>query len=90
MKVSLEHPSLNGNMLVIGAERTFKKTALMYPSILRMESTYVILDVNGSTQRKFGKAFLDAGYCVRSLNLMEPEKSDKYLPMLWIRMEFGK
>lgn len=80
MKVSLEHPSLNGNMLVIGAERTFKKTALMYPNILQMESTYVILDVNGCTQRKFGKAFLDAGYCVRSLNLMEPEKSDKYNP----------
>ena len=86
-KVSFEHPSLNGNMLVIGAERTFKKTALMYPNILQMESTYVILDVNGCTQRKFGKAFLDAGYCVRSLNLKEPEKSDRYNPFVYIETE---
>lgn len=68
----------------IGLTEKKQKTPLMYSNILQMDSTYVILDVNGCTQRKFGKAFLDAGYCVRSLNLKEPAKSDRYNPFVYI------
>ena len=87
LKVSLESGLSNNNMLVVGSSGTFKTTGLMHPNILQMVSAYVVLDVKGDTQRKLGKAFLKAGYQVRSLNLKEPAKSDRYNPFVYIETE---
>ena len=87
LKVSLESGLSNNNMLVIGSSGSFKTTGLMHPNILQMASTYVVLDVKGDTQRKLGKAFIKAGYQIRSLNLKTPAKSDQYNPFVYIETE---
>lgn len=67
----------NNNMLVIGSSGLYKTTSVMHQNILQFASTYVVLDVKGDTQRKTGNAFLEAGYKIHSLNLVEPERSDR-------------
>lgn len=87
LRVSLQSGLSNNNMLVIGSSGAYKTTGLMHPNILQMSSSYVILDVKGDTQRKLGKAFINAGYMVRSLNLKDPVRSDRYNPFEYIETE---
>lgn len=86
LKVGADRLS-NYNMMVIGASGSYKTTSVMHQNLLQFGAAYVVLDVKGDTQRKLGKAFLEAGYTIRSLNFKEPEKSDRYNPCAYIENE---
>lgn len=87
LEVPLDGGLSNNNLLVVGSSGAYKTTGLLHPNILKMQSTYVVLDVKGDTQRKLGKKFLKAGYQIRSLNLKDPRKSDRYNPFAYIENE---
>lgn len=87
LEVPLEGGLSNNNMLVVGASGAYKTTGLMHPNLLKFQSTYVVLDVKGDTQRKLGKTFVEHGYHVGSLNLKNPRKSDRYNPFIYIETE---
>ena len=87
VKVSLRGGLSNNNMLVVGSSGSFKTTSLLHQNILQFSSCYVVLDVKGDTQYKFGNAILDAGYTIRSLNFKQPEISDRYNPFVYIERE---
>lgn len=87
LKVSIRGGLSNNNMLVTGISGGFKTTGLMHPNLLQFHSSYVVLDVKGDTQRKLGKAFLENGYTIRSLNLKDPRKSDRINPFVNIERE---
>lgn len=87
LEVPLDKGLSNNNLLVVGSSGAYKTTGLLHPNILKMQSTYVVLDVKGDTQRKLGKKFQAAGYQVRSLNLKDPRKSDRYNPFAYIENE---
>lgn len=87
LQVSLRGGLSNNNALVVGSSGSFKTTSLMHQNLLQFGSCYVVLDVKGDTQRKFGNRMIKAGYTVKSLNFKVPEKSDRYNPFVYIERE---
>lgn len=89
MRVSLRTNALpNNNLLVIGSSGTFKTTTLVEQNILQFGSTYIMLDVKGSTQEKLGNKIVSRpDYQLKSINLKDPLKSDQYNPFLFIETD---
>lgn len=87
LEVSLVGGLANNNMAICATSGDFKTTAMVENNILRFLSSYVILDVKGELQRKWGNAFKCARYKVLSLNFQEPTKSDRYNPFVYIERE---
>lgn len=87
LEVSLVSGLANNNMLICATSGDFKTTSEVEQNILRFLSSYIILDVKGELQRRWGNAFKRAGYKVLSLNFHEPVKSDRYNPFVYIERE---
>lgn len=87
LKVSLRGVLSNNNMLIIGNTGCGKTTALMHQNLLQMNSAYVVLDVKGDTQRKLGRAMIEGGYYIGSLNFKQPQISDRWNPFVYIERE---
>lgn len=70
--------------------RTFPPgTVLRYDQIPddMQKTSYVILDPKGEIQANFGHAFLNCGYKVRVLNLVDMSRSDGYNPLEYIECD---
>lgn len=87
LQVSLRGDLSNNNMLVIGSSGTFKTTSVLHQNLLQYVAALVILDVKGDSQRKVGKALLAHAYNLWSLNLKQPQLSDRYNPFVYIERE---
>lgn len=87
IKVSKGKVLSNNNMLIIGSSGSYKTTSMVTPNILQAQSCYVLLDVKGDLLYNYGNYFREQGYTVRSLNLKEPLKSDRYNPFKYIETE---
>lgn len=87
LEVSLEGKLANNNMIICATSGDFKTTGVVEVNLLKFLSTYIVLDVKGELQRKWGNAFKRAGYKVQSLNFHEPAKSDRYNPFVYIERE---
>lgn len=87
LEVSLTGGLANNNMIICATSGDFKTTSEVETNLLKFQSSYIVLDVKGELQRKWGKAFLRAGYKILSLNFQEPEKSDRYNPFVYIERE---
>ncbi len=87
LEVSLVGGLANNNMIICATSGDFKTTSIVDLNVLRFLSSYIILDVKGEIQRKWGNAFKRAGYKISSLNFHEPEKSDRYNPFVNIEKE---
>lgn len=87
LKVSLRKGLSNNNMAVIASSGDFKTTGVVEQNLLQFISSYIVLDVKGELQRKWGNAFKKEGYKVQSLNFVEPQKSDRYNPFVYIENE---
>lgn len=77
----------NKNMLVIGGSGSYKTTSVVTPNILLANCTNVILDIKGELLRKHGKYLKKRGVTVKSLNLINPEESDRYNPFVYLEKE---
>ena len=77
----------NRNMLVIGGSGSYKTTSIVAPNLLLASNTNVFLDIKGELLRKFGKYLVSKGILVKSLNLINPEESDRYNPFAYIEKE---
>jgi type IV secretion system protein VirD4 len=77
----------NKNMLIIGGSGSYKTTSVLTPNILWAACTNVILDIKGDLLRKHGKYLIKHGVTVKSLNLINPEESDRYNPFAYISNE---
>lgn len=87
VSVSMEGVLSNNNMFIIGSSGSYKTNAVVTPNLLKAENHYIVLDVKGDLQYKFGHYLQEKGYTIRSLNLRDPEKSDRYNPFLYIEKE---
>ena len=74
-------------MFIIGSSGSYKTNAVVTPNLLKAANHYIALDVKGELQYKFGHYLQEKGYTIRSLNLKNPEKSDRYNPFLYIEKE---
>ena len=89
LAISLEGPNKlsNNNMLVIGSSGTYKTNAVVTPNLLRAAANYIVLDVKGELMYKYGRYLQKKEYVIRSLNLKNQEKSDRYNPYEYIETE---
>lgn len=87
VSLSLQGTLSNNNMAIFASSGCYKTTGLVEQNILRFGASYIILDVKGELKRKWGNAFLRAGYKVNTLDFKEPHKSDQYNPFAFIENE---
>lgn len=77
----------NLNSIVIGGSGSGKSFHVIEPNLLQANSSYVITDPDGYLYEKYGYYLQHMGYQIRCLNLVEPDKSDHYNPLAYIRSE---
>lgn len=87
LKVSTRGKLSNNNALVIGSSGSYKTTSFLEQNLLQFTGSFVVLDVKGATQRKLGNRLIQEGYMVKSVNLKEPDKSDRINPFVYIERE---
>lgn len=75
---------LNNNVLVVGAAGTGKTRSIVSPNILQATDSYIITDPKGLLHKKYGSYLRQKGYKVRVLDFVNPEKSQKYNPLMYI------
>lgn len=81
----LRKVGINKNILVIGGSGTGKSACYIKPNILQTLGSYVITDPKGELYRETSQFLKNSGYKVRTLNLVNPEYSDRYNPLAHIR-----
>lgn len=77
----------NNNMVVIGASGSFKTSSIVGPNILLGNTSMIILDVKGELLRRYGNYLKSIGFHIASFNLVEPWKSDRYNPFVYVERE---
>lgn len=77
----------NQNLLIIGGSGSFKTTSVVTPNLLVAGMTNVVLDIKGELLRKHGNYLKKHGITVKSLNLINPEESDRYNPFAYVEKE---
>lgn len=77
----------NRNILVIGGSGSYKTTSVVTPNLLLASGTNIFLDIKGDLLRKHGNYLRAHGVTVKSLNLINPEESDRYNPFVYIEKE---
>ena len=87
VSLSLRGTLSNNKMAIFASSGCYKTTGLVENNILRFGASYIVLDVKGELKRKWGKAFLRAGYKINTLDFKQPHKSDQYNPFAFIENE---
>lgn len=75
---------LNNNTLTIGGSGSGKTYSHVKPSALQMNCNYVITDPKDTLVREIGNAFVENGYDIKYLNLVDMSRSMKYNPLRYI------
>lgn len=75
----------NLNTVVIGGSGAGKSTSHVLINVLQASHSYVVLDPSGEMLRATGNYLKGHGYTIRVLNLVEPEKSNRYNPFVYLK-----
>ncbi len=75
----------NLNTVVIGGSGAGKSTSHVLINVLQASHSYVVLDPSGEMLRATGNYLKGHGYTIRVLNLVEPEKSNRYNAFVYLR-----
>ena len=77
----------NVNVLVVGGSGAGKSASYVIPNALQLLGSYVFTDPKGELYDKTAGYFMEKGYDVKVLNLVNPENSDGYNPLSHIKNE---
>lgn len=77
----------NINVLVIGGSGSGKSATFVIPNVLSLLGSYVFTDPKGELYDKTAGYFKQNGYDVKVFNLVTPNSSDGYNPLLNIKSE---
>ena len=78
----------NLNTLIVGGPGAGKTTGYVYPNLLEMSSSYVVLDPSGEVCRNTAKVLQEkGGYTVKVLNLKDTEYSWGYNPFAYLKSD---
>lgn len=77
----------NQNMIIVGIAGGYKTTSTLVPNLLAAHCTNVFLDIKGELLRKFGDFLKSIGVCVKVINLINRDESDRYNPFVYINCE---
>ncbi|MEG2348616.1 MAG: type IV secretory system conjugative DNA transfer family protein [Clostridia bacterium] len=75
---------INKNVLVVGGSGSGKTACYVKPNILQCLGSYVITDPKGELYRDMSGFLKANGYEVKAFNLVNPEYSDRYNPLMHI------
>lgn len=75
----------NYNSVIIGGPGAGKTTGFVYPNILEKNGSYVVIDPAGEVCRNTAKPMERDGYKVKTLDLVNPNRSWGYNPFSYIR-----
>ena len=78
---------LNNNDLLIGSSGSGKTGGYVIPNLQNLEGSIVVSDTKGQLEKLFRDKFIEKGYKVYSLNLVDTEKSCSYNPLKNIRRD---
>jgi len=76
---------LNNNVLVVGSTGFHKTRGVVMPNLAQMNSSYIITDPKGDLLKQFGNLFLENGYKVKVLDMINGKNSMHYNPFLYFR-----
>jgi len=77
----------NLHLLCIGGSGKGKSRSVVIPNLLQGNCNYICTDPSGELLRATGNYFLQAGYEVRVLNLVDMAASDSFNPFPYFRSE---
>ena len=76
---------LNNNILIVGASGSGKTSSLVEPNIRDTSDSMIISDPKGTLYDKFSEQLKNRGYVVKKLDFTDPEKSDHYNFIEYVR-----
>lgn len=84
-----KHPKYarNKNILVIGGSGSGKTRFFVKPNLMQMHSSYVVTDPKGTLLVECGKMLQKNGYKIKTLNLIDFNKSMHYNPFAYLHNE---
>ena len=77
----------NLNLLIAGGSGSGKSASYVIPNSAQLLGSYVFTDPKGELYDRTAGYFKKNGYKIQTLNLVKPEYSDAYNPLLHIRNE---
>lgn len=77
----------NLNILVVGGSGAGKTRFFCKPGIMSANCSYLITDPKGELARSTGALLKEQGYEVKIFDLINPDKSDRYNPFVYVRDE---
>lgn len=77
----------NINVLVIGGSGSGKSASFVTPNVTNLLGSYVFTDPKGELYDKTASYFRENGYEIKVLNLIQPQNSDGFNPLLNINTD---
>lgn len=74
----------NKNVCVIGAPGSGKTRYLVKPNLMQLNSSYLITDPKATLLPELGHMFVDAGYALKIVNLIDLTRSMRYNPLAYV------
>lgn len=87
MSLNTRKTMKNNNTCVIGGTGTGKTRFVVKPNLMQLHSSYIITDPKGSLISETGNMFEDAGYVIKTVNLIDFSLSMHYNPFEYIEKE---
>lgn len=81
--------NLNLNTIIIGTPGSGKTRYVALPNACQLNSSYVFTDPKGEIKRETAQMFLEAGYKVKTFNLIDMAHSNNYNPFEYVFDEKG-
>lgn len=82
--------NLNLNTIIIGTPGSGKTRYVALPNACQLNSSYVFTDPKGEIQRATARMFLEAGYKVKTFNLIDMKHSNNYNPFEYVFDDNGE
>lgn len=81
--------NLNLNEIVIGTSGAGKTRYVVLPNACQLNSSFVFTDPKGEIKRETARMFMEAGYKVKTFNLIDMKHSNNYNPFEYVFDESG-
>ncbi len=75
----------NLNAIIVGGSGSGKTRFYAKPNLMQCNTSYVVLDPKGELLRSTGKLLEKQGYSIKTINLIDFDKSDYYNPFHYIQ-----